>query len=188
MDMRKVARIISIVGHPFLVVPLAIVLATQNDGASRRAILLAVGGTMLALTIYVVRKWRKGDFKDIDVSTREQRPRVFFIGIAASGLACLAMRLSRQNEAAIRGTAIACGTLVVLFLVNRFLLKASLHGAFSAMAAGIVWRANMPLAIGFAVLALIIGWSRVAYGRHTTPEVVVGLGIGAASAAAFVLG
>jgi membrane-associated phospholipid phosphatase len=182
MDVRKLARIVSIVGHPFVLVPLAIVLATRDAARTRVPVLGAVLATMLILAIYVVRKWRRGELTDVDVSSREQRPRVFLVGIVASGAACLAMIATGQNMPVIRGTAIACITLVVMAIVNRLLLKASLHSAFAAIAAGIVWRASLGIAMGFAVVALVVGWSRVRYGRHTASEVAAGLAIGAIAA------
>jgi len=188
MDAKNVARIVSIVGHPFVLVPLAIVLATRDAAASRGPVLGAVLGTMAVLAVYVLRKWRRGELTDVDVSSREQRPRVFFIGIASSGAACVAMIATKQAPGVIRGTAIACGVLVVMFLVNRFLLKASLHSAFAAIAAGIVWRASPLLTLAFALVALIVGWSRVRYGRHTASEVVAGLVIGSIAALGFAAG
>ncbi len=185
MDLKNVARIVSIVGHPFVLVPLAIVFATRDAARSRGPVLAAVLGTMAILAVYVVRKWRRGELTDVDVSTREQRPRVFFIGIAASGAACLAMIATKQSASVIRGTAIACLVLVAMFFVNRFLLKASLHSAFAAIAAGIVWRASPLLSIAFAVVAVIVAWSRVRYGRHTASEVTAGLAIGAVAALGF---
>ena len=182
MDMRQVARIVSIVGHPFLLVPLAIVIATRNAASARGPVLGAVLGTMVVLAIYVVRKWRRGELTDVDVSTREQRPRVFAVGIAASAVATLAMIATKQNMAVVRGTAIACITLVVMALVNRFLSKASLHSAFAAIAAGIVWRSSPAVSMAFAVVALVVAWSRVRYGRHTASEVAAGLVIGAVAA------
>ena len=64
--------------------------------------------------------------------------------------------------------------------------KASLHSAFAMMAAGIVFPASIVLGVVFGIIALAVGASRVVYGRHTTPEVLAGLAVGAVSAAGFV--
>jgi hypothetical protein len=185
LSVRGVARFVSIVGHPFVLVPLAIVIATRAPNARAGPVLAAVGFTMFVLAVVVVRAWRRGEIADVDVSTREHRPRVFIVGIAASALACVAMIATHQNAATIRGCAIACATLVVMALLNRFALKASLHSAFAMMAAGICWRASATIGIAFALAALAVAASRVVYGRHTTPEVLSGLAVGVLSAAAF---
>ena len=141
---------------------------------------------MLVLAIHVVRAWRRGEIADVDVSTREHRPRVFFIGIVASAIAIAAMLVTHQSASVVRGCAIACAMLVVMALLNRFVLKASLHSAFAMMAAGIVFPASIVLGVVFGIIALAVGASRVVYGRHTTPEVLAGLAVGAVSAAGFV--
>ena len=184
---KRIARLVSIVGHPFLLVPLAIVLATRGPNVRPGPLLAAVGATMLLLAVHVVRGMRRGELTDIDVSTREHRPRVFAVGIASSAVACIAMIATGQPAGFVRGTAIACAMLVVMAMLNRFVLKASLHSAFAMVAAGISWRAGPNLGIAFAVIAVVVAASRVVYGRHTTPEVLVGLGVGAVAAAGFSL-
>lgn len=143
---------------------------------------------MLVLAVHVVRAWRRGEIADVDVSSREHRPRVFLIGITASAIAVAAMLATHQSTAVVRGCVVACAMLVVMAVLNRFVLKASLHSAFATMAAGIVWPASAALGAVFGVVALAVGASRVVYGRHTTPEVLAGLAVGALAAGALAAG
>ncbi len=181
-----IGRVISIAGHPFFVTPLAVVIATSRESARARAVILGLLlASMAAVAVHVGRRHRRGEVSDIDVSSREQRPGVFRVAIASISAVMLVLYLTGANPAAFRGAGVANGLFVACAIVNRR-LKASLHCAFAGLAAGIVWPASHTGGILFGIGTLVIGWGRVAYGRHTTPEVLVGLALGAAAAIAFV--
>jgi len=183
----KLGRTISIVGHPFILTPLAVVIATTSMSPQVRALILALlVAAMGAVAFYVGRGHRRGDLTDIDVSTREQRPGVFRVAIGSLCAVMLALYLTHSSPAAFRGATVANGLFVVCALVNRR-IKASLHCAFAMLAAGIVFPANMVGGIAFAVAALVIGWGRVAYKRHTPQEVIVGLILGTIAAGTLVV-
>jgi membrane-associated phospholipid phosphatase len=73
--------------------------------------------------------------------------------------------------------------LVLLTHVLRRWLKVSLHAAFALFAAALVWP-NLPGTLAVAALALGVAWSRLVLRRHTLPEVLTGLLLGAAFGAA----
>jgi hypothetical protein len=185
MKGRSAARLISIVGHPFVTVPSAIVVATwEADAVSKARILGAVLLGMLVLATYVVIRFRRGDFTDVDVSTREHRPGAFVVGILASGGSVLLLSASSSGPLAVRGAAVACALLIVTAVVN-VRVKASLHVIFAVLAASIAWRSSRAAGVGFFAFALLVGWARVRYGRHTLREVAVGLALGSAGAFAY---
>lgn len=182
----KLGRLISIVGHPFIVTPLAVALATNSLGGRARGVILGLLlAAMGAVAFYVARGRRRGELTDIDVSTREQRSGVFRVAIGSLVVVMVALHLTGANPAAFRGAAVATGLFVVCAIVNRR-LKASLHCAFAMLAAGIVFPVNHVGGAAFAVVALLIGWGRIAYGRHTPLEVVVGLLLGTIAAASLI--
>lgn len=181
-----VGRIISIAGHPFVLVPVAILIATSGQSASARGWALgSVVAAMAVLSAYVVRRQRRGDFTDVDVSKREQRPAVYALAIVTLVATGIALHIRGSNPIAVRGVTLAAGLFAVSALVN-VRLKASLHCAFAVLAAGIAWPSSMLAAMSFAFVAVAVAWGRVAYGRHARSEVVVGLGLGALAAIAFV--
>lgn len=183
----RIGRVLSIAGHPFILLPLAVVIATGRESVRARAVILALlVGSMLAVAVHVVRRHRRGEVTDIDVSTREHRPAVFRVAIGSLCAVMLVLRFTGANPAAFRGAAVATGLFVACALTN-LRVKVSLHSAFAMLAAGIVYAASHEGGIAFAVAAVVIGWGRVAYGRHTTGEVILGLLYGSAAAAAFVL-
>ncbi len=172
---RTIGRWASIVGHPFLVVPAAIVVATSQRAAAsaRGPVLGVVGASMLVLTVQVAVRLRRGEITDIDVSTREQRPRMYAVAIAAAVVSTALLFATHQSSTAVYGAAIAGGLLVAGALANVW-IKVSLHTAFAVFAAGIAFHAGPHAAIVFAGIALVVAWARVAYGRHTLREVVAG--------------
>jgi hypothetical protein len=80
--------------------------------------------------------------------------------------------------------AVASGPVVIALLVLlahllRHWLKVSLHATFAVFAAALAWP-NLVGTLAIALLAAGVAWSRLELRRHTTPEVALGLLLGAA--------
>lgn len=176
---RTIGRWASIVGHPFLVVPAAIVVATSRREAegARGPVLGVVGASMIVIALQVAVRLRRGEITDVDVSTREHRPRMYAVAIVAAVVSTAILFATHQSPTAVYGAALAGGLLVAGALANVW-LKVSLHTAFAFFAAGIAFHAGARAAIVFAGVALVVAWARVAYGRHTLREVVAGGALG----------
>jgi hypothetical protein len=178
----KIGRTLSIGGHPFILTPLAVTIATWRESASSRAVILGLLATsMLAVAVHVVRRHRRGEVSDIDVSTREHRPAVFRVAIGSLLVVLIVLHFTGANPAAFRGAAVATGLFIACAIANRS-VKVSLHSAFAMLAAGIVWPVSAAAGAVFASFACLIGWGRIAYQRHTPLEVVLGLALGSAAA------
>jgi hypothetical protein len=181
--MRQLARFVSIAGHPLVLVPLAIALATfgRLPHATAATILAVVLASMAVLAVYVVIQVRRGAWTNVDVSTREHRPKMYLVAIASTVAALALLYSGGHRPEVLRGTAAALAVLIAGFAINYTWLKMSLHTAFAMYAAMMAATADPLLgAIGLAI-ALAVGWSRVALGRHTIPEVIAGVSIGAAA-------
>lgn len=172
-----VARVVSIAGHPFLLIPLTVAAATR----SARWTAVVAAATVLPLTAVVLRNVRSGRWSDFDVSRHDQR-RGLYRAAAPLLLACTAiLRLLGATPMMLRATAAAAAMFLCGYLLNRW-LKVSLHlmcAAFCAVLLGYAWT-------WIAVAA--IGWSRRKLERHTMPEIVVGLVLGAGAGCAAVFG
>jgi membrane-associated phospholipid phosphatase len=179
---RQLARSLSIVGHPFLVLPASVAAVSLLRGGGVRSGMLLVL-LFAVVSALIVAGVRAGRFNDFDVSERERRPRFYLLVIA--GTAALAYSL-RADERAVRACVSAGALLVACGLANRW-SKASLHTAFGLYAAGF-WAAWSPAA-GLIALPLVaaVAWSRIQLRRHTTAEVVVGAALGLLAAAALLL-
>jgi membrane-associated phospholipid phosphatase len=177
---HQLARYLSVVGHPFVVLPTSVAAVSLLRGGDVRSGALQV---FLVVSVLVVAGIKAGRFNDFDVSERERRPGFYLLVI--SGTAALAYWL-RGDAGAVRACLSAGALLLVCGLVNRW-IKASLHTAFSLYAAGF-WAAWSPSA-GLLVLTLAaaVAWSRIHLGRHTKAEVLVGAALGLVAALALLL-
>lgn len=176
---RSIGRWASIVGHPFLVVPAAIVVATsrREAAAARVPILVVLGVSIVAIAIHVGVRLRRGNITDVDVSTREHRPQLYALAVALSVMSTAVLFATHQSATTVRGAALTTALLVAAAFVNTR-LKVSLHTAFAFFAVGIAFHAGPGPALAFAVIAVVVAWARVAYSRHTVREVLAGSVLG----------
>ena len=183
MNTLPSARLISVAGHPLVVTPLAIAVATHN----LRLAAIFAATAILPLAAFIIRQVRRGVWSNFDVSRREQRSGLYYVAFPILAVAALVLRLSGGGAGMTRGFFIATAMLLVGLLANRF-LKVSLHlmlGAFSGAMIVHTYPASWPLvALGLALIA----WSRRRLDAHTWPEIVVGLLIGIAAGAYLVAG
>jgi hypothetical protein len=177
---HSIARWISIAGHPFVLLPLAVGYVSWKrlsfeEGLTTMAMLL---GWFLLFGVYVGIQVRRGVWSDVDVSAREQRPHMFLLAVPLAVATSLILWWRGQSMSVVMGTASAAAMLAVASIINRW-IKVSLHSAFAVYAVAI------PLPVlglpGLALFAIpaAVAWGRVAMGRHTTPEVLLGLALGA---------
>jgi membrane-associated phospholipid phosphatase len=165
----RVARYLSIIGHPYIVIPASVAaIAILRGGDARAALGVAIAFT--AISVVVLLGIRAGRFDDFDVSERRQRPGFYLV--MTLGALALAFWL-RADAQAFRACLIAAAALAACGVLNRW-IKVSLHTVFSLYAAGF-W-ATWSLVAGLIALpiAAAVAWSRVRLGRHSTREVLVG--------------
>jgi membrane-associated phospholipid phosphatase len=198
------ARLVSIIVHPVLLplVTLGLLvymslggLFTQLDtpALARALELMAVAIVVTATPIaaLVLYQVARGNWADTDVSIREHRYVLYPFGIACMLLSVGVFDLLGAPLIAIRATLGLISANVVNSLVNlRY--KVSAHATAASLCATLLWLATPPRDYPFVfggsatAAALLVGWSRVALGRHTTGQVVLGWVVGAASGIAAV--
>lgn len=163
-----------------LLVPAAIGAARYQSGELRSSLQIMglVLGALTIVAIYVVRAFRNNEVSDMDVSRREQRPRMFAIAISSTLVTLLSLWFLGQPAPVLLGAGVALALLALGAAVNHLGLKVSLHTAFAVYAAAIFLSAGPLLGLLGALVALAVGWSRTALGRHTPREVVAGFLLG----------
>lgn len=170
---HDLARYLSVVGHPFIVVPASLgavsVLRGGDAGGAAR-----VGALFLAVSLGIVWGIRTGRFNDFDVSERQRRPG-FYVLVTGATLA-LAAWLHDEPDA-LHACAVASVVLAACGAINRW-TKASLHTAFALYAVGL-WLA-WSIGAGLVALAIAawIAWSRARLGRHSWNEILIGAAVG----------
>ena len=176
MNDLRIARILSVALHPFVVAPVTVALTTRNWRWA--AILAAV--MILPLTALLVRRTRRGQWTDFDVSRREQRPALYYAAIPLLAITFLVLWQMGASPGFLRSF-IAVGFLFAAGLIGNRFLKISLHmmiGAFCAVVLARLYPASLFLT---SPLLASLAWSRWRLERHTPAEITVGLLLGAAA-------
>ena len=180
------ARILSIVGHPALLMPLAVVGSAIARGAPApvlQAAALASGAVAVGVGFYSLRQVRAGHWQHMDASAPRERGQLnLFLMLV---LSCMALLLAGAGQPPLvaAGLVIGAGIVAVAHLVRRR-LKLSLHAAFGVFAAALAWP-GVPAMLVLALLAVGVGWSRLVLRRHTRAEVLLGLALGAIAGLVF---
>jgi membrane-associated phospholipid phosphatase len=182
------ARALSIIGHPALLMPAAIVATTLSDGAPAATVAMAAGASVAiagAVLAYSFLRVRSGAWAHPDASRPAERLQLnLFLLVTLLAVAALSYSMSRPR--AVTLGALLCSGIIAAALLLRARLKVSLHVAFAMFAAALCWPSPM-----FAALLALAGglaWSRLALRRHTPAEVVLGAIIGTAAGLGFLAG
>jgi membrane-associated phospholipid phosphatase len=178
----RVATILSIVGHPFVLVPITVAVTARSV---RLAAIIATA-TVLGMLLTIARRVRAGRWSDHDVSDAEERHSFYPMAIGSVGGGAAVAWLLGVPAGVVRGFAVGVGLLVVGALLTRW-TKVSLHMMFGAFCVVTLTMAGAGVATGLAVLVAGVGWSRVALGRHTVAQVVTGVLVGAFAGLALIL-
>jgi membrane-associated phospholipid phosphatase len=189
---RALARLVSTIVHP-IALPLVTLagLTYLADPVLPKALFwaaLALVITALPIALLVLAQVLRGRWTDTDVSVRRQRYLLYPFGIACMLAAAAVFVRLQAPQVAIRATL----GMVTANLVNGLInlkYKVSAHATTAALSAALLWLVAPMLVWGAVatMAALLVGWSRVALGRHTVGEVVLGWGVGVASGALVML-
>jgi hypothetical protein len=178
---KSFARAVSIFGHPFVTLPIAIAYAASGFGLPERVTAIVIGTLAVSLgvvSIYSLIKVRRGEFSNIDVSTREQRPRFYAVLISSTLASALVFHWLKLPERVVEGTCVSAGLMSASLLVN-YRLKCSLHVAYTVFPLAIIWRlVDWPGRVCGIAFVLLMMWSRVTMGRHTRAETIAGAILG----------
>jgi len=184
----QLARWVSILAHPFVTaLVLAAAVETRRVGPAAAARTVGLVGALFVLPVaaLIARQVRRGAWGTVDASDPRERPILFLVG--AAGLLALFGYFARVRA----GTPLVAGSAGVLAMVVVCAamtpwVKLSLHMAAAALAASVLL--GRGIAIGWLLAAVLpmLGWSRVALGRHRWLEVALGAAVGACTGALIV--
>jgi predicted secreted protein len=178
------ARVLSIVFHPFVMVGLmvGVAVATQRSGEealeSVAAVLLF---TVVPLAVLMIRQVRRGVWESADASNRRERPVLFATGIVGLVALLSYLTLMRQQTFLVRGVVVTLGLIAACGLATVW-IKVSLHMAIATYAAATLALMRSP--VGFLLILALpaLAWSRLTLERHTLGEIAAGAAVGAVAA------
>jgi hypothetical protein len=171
--LQRLARYLSVVGHPFIVIPASVGAVSVLRGGDTR-VAASVAFLFIAVSLGILVGIRAGRFNDFDVSERQRRPPFYILVVGAT--VTLGVWL-RHEPGALRACAIASAVLAACGLVNRW-TKASLHTAFALYVAGLWGAWSVSAGLVALAIAASVAWSRAHLGRHSWREVCAGAAIG----------
>ena len=181
-----VAGALSMIGHPALLTPLAVALGIVGADAPPKLLQAALTTALLVAVIvglYSLWQVRAGRWAHVDASRPRERSQLnLFLALLLFGAAGLLWALG-QPPAVASGAGVMALLVLAAHLLRRW-LKVSLHAAFAVFAASLVWPSIVGVVLILA-LAAGVAWSRLVLRRHTLPEVLLGLFLGAAFGAGF---
>jgi hypothetical protein len=175
MNELRVARVLSVALHPFVIGPLTVALATRNWRWTAAFAATAI----LPLLIVLIRRTRRGEWSDLDVSQRSQRPALYYAALPLLAAAAFLLWWMGASPRLLRSF-LAVGFLFAAGLLGNRFLKISLHMMFGAFCLVVLARLY-PLSLFLtAPLLAALAWSRWRLERHTSAEIAVGLLLGLA--------
>jgi membrane-associated phospholipid phosphatase len=181
-----VARAVSIVGHPVVLVLVAALISASAQGASHQQLRL-IGGALATFAVIVVGfSWlqvRTGRWSHVDASIRNERNslNVFLVTLCLLSAVLLWFLTHRPHLSVALALS---GALILTAFLSARLVKVSLHVAFAAFATALLWQIKVAFIAGVLVTAAVM-WSRLVLGRHVAADVLAGLLLGAAAGGAF---
>lgn len=177
---QKVAKVISILGHPFLTIPIYTLAITFSVCEIKDALFISfiiVGCFFVPVILWNFINTKRGKYTNFDVSDQKERGSMYVFVIPILTAVLFIFYLSHQSNSLILTILFALILTVVSYLIN-FKIKCSGHISLTIFLSFIVLPKNLNAAFILLICALIIGWSRIALKRHTFIEVLAGMIIG----------
>jgi membrane-associated phospholipid phosphatase len=177
----KAAKIISVAGHPFVLLSLTIFAAAAFKESPARA--AAIGAVTIVATVFpmlfiIRRKVKAGKWSDHDVSDATERRGFYPVMMAVLGTSLAAFYLLGFPRPLIAGMLISLLILLTAMFINRR-SKISLHMIFAVYFAVSLLMVNFWMSAGLFAMAIAVGWSRVVLERHSPAQVLSGALLGA---------
>lgn len=180
------ARIVSILGHPLLLLPAAGLLPVIGGvDAARRAWPIAIAMAALAAVVMGYSWWRvrSGRWVHVDASGREERRSLnrFLLPLLAGGG-------SAAWFAGAHAFALGLGlsaSMVAAAMLSSAWCRLSLHLAFALFASLLLWWLSPWAGIAAVAFAGLLAWSRLALARHAPRDLVAGAIAGAGAGLLF---
>jgi hypothetical protein len=183
MAAMALARWISIVAHPFVMSGVLVGAAAVRLGApggAARAVGMVAAFALLPIAILMLVQVRRGSWDNVDASNAGERPVLFLVGGMALGGLLTYLSIRHPESLLLRGGAVVLGMLTTCAVLTRW-IKVSLHMAFATLTVTSLLLIGSPVGWILCLVVPALAWARLALGRHTPWEVILGGLIGVAA-------
>lgn len=177
---HPLARAVSILGHPLLLLPLALLLPAATAGTPG-ALQVAAGCAAIAAMVlgWSWLRVRGGHWDHVDASDPRERGALNRFLLPLLGVAALAALASPRPALPLQLALAAAMVAAALLCARR--CKLSLHVAFAVYAGALLLPWRWPAGAAMLAVAALVAWSRLALRRHRPRDVVAGALAGAAA-------
>ncbi len=129
---------------------------------------------IIPIVVWLVWNVKTGRYSNMDVSNRNQRKTLYFFIEGALAVYLLFHYVKTGNI-----------DLVMLFLlvllavmqISNYFIKSSMHTSFNVFTAALFFSQDERLGIGWLLISMLVGATRIILKRHTPREVFVGFSI-----------
>jgi hypothetical protein len=176
----KIAKCISIFGHPLLTIPMFTVTALFNFESVEKAFwisALIIGGIVLPLVVKMYRGEKKGEYTNFDVSDQAQRQSWYTYAVLLLVAVTAVVFVTGQSGVLCLGVLFSTCLLITAQLINHF-IKSSLHVSLNVFLFCMIFRMHITVAVLFLLFIFLIIWARFVLKRHTSKELLTGILIG----------
>lgn len=176
----KLAKLISIIGHPLLLGTLYVVLMSFHNLPKNTAMAVSISVIGLITIPIIFNNWRKtkkGTYSNFDVSDQQQRKGFYPFAIALFIVLLLVFWFFDFPREVISKSLVFFAMVLLMALIN-LRLKASMHAGIAFYIAVSVFSIGILLGLILSGLAILISWSRLEMKRHSLLELIVGGVIG----------
>ncbi len=180
------ARLVSIVGHPFVLLTLLLLLPRLQSGTgdALRTTLAFIAMVIVPVAALIWRARTTGQWRTVDASDKADRPVLYATAIIVLVLVSAYFYFVVRSPTLVRGFITAALMMGVAAGVNRW-IKISLHLAFACFAGVLLAKARLGYGVPVLLLVPALVWSRLVLSRHVLSETIAGGVLGLLGAACF---
>lgn len=128
------------------------------------------------IVIWIIWNVKNGNYSNLDVSNRNQRKSLYFFISGCIGVYLIYYYITTGTADVLM---IFLMFLLLVLQFSNYFIKSSMHTAFNVFVAALFFSENPLLGIIWAVIAALVGITRVILGRHTAKEVITGAALAA---------
>lgn len=185
--MTTIARWVSILAHPFVMIAVLIAVPALRESSrtAAQSVLVVTLIVLVPIAVVMFGQVRRGRWSNVDASKPSERPLLFAVAVTGLVAVLAWLLLNDPQSFLVRGVLVVTVFLLLSAILTRW-VKLSLHVAFVALTATALCLIGSR--VGYALIALVpvMFWSRVTLGRHRPFELLVGLVLGVATGVALV--
>lgn len=173
---QRIARVVSILGHPLLVLPAALLLPAAMRARDPQSLMSMAAGIALFAALVLGGSWwqvRRGRWAHVDASHRHERRDLNRSLLAMLLVAALAARYGLPEPDLALALLLAAAIVTIALLAAR-VCTLSLHLAFAVYAAGLLWPLGSVAVTAGVVFAAAVAWSRLRLSRHRPRDLFAG--------------